>query len=161
ARLFLAAARADEEFAWTGPLIELLTALPTDEVRPALRAQWANLGLRDAILPRLADPPDPADRDRFLAGLDSPQRPVARLPLDPLARLPRDETPAHLAPLVRLLRQLTQEPKEADLRRRALALLERQAGRPLAVKETGTTPVALQEAYRPVFEWFERTHPGL
>jgi putative heme-binding domain-containing protein len=161
ARQFLAAARADQEFAWTGPLIELLSVLPANEVRPVLRAQWANLGLRDAILPHLTDPPDPEDRDRFLAGLDSPQRPVARLCLDALARLPRDESAAHLAPLVALLRQLTQEPKEADLRRRALALLERQTGQSFAVKEPATTTAALREAYQPVFAWFERTHPDL
>jgi putative heme-binding domain-containing protein len=161
ARLFLTAVKADADFAWSGPLIELLTLLPTEEVRPVLRAQWGNLALRDAILPHLADPPSPADRDRFLAGLDSPQRPVGRLCVDALARLPRDEAPAHLAPLVRLLRQLTQEPKEADLRRRAVALLARQSGRPFAVTETATTPAGLRQVYQPVFDWFEKTYPDL
>ncbi len=50
ARLFLKAVKKDDDFAWSGPLIELLSLLPPAEVRPVFRQQWSNYGLRDALL---------------------------------------------------------------------------------------------------------------
>ncbi len=53
AHLFLAAVKKDDDFAWSGPLIELLSLLPAEEVRPVFRGQWDNYGLRDALLLQL------------------------------------------------------------------------------------------------------------
>src|SRR5205823_4648641 len=66
-----------------------------------------------------------------------------------------------LVPAYRLLRRLLLEPKEAVLRKQMLALLSRQSGESFSIPETKADPVALKQAYRPVFEWFERQHPSL
>jgi putative membrane-bound dehydrogenase-like protein len=161
AKQFLAAVQKDDEFAWSGPLIDLLAQLPADEARPAFRARWSDFALRDALVLQLTDKPDPQDREKFLAGLESAQPQVVRACLKALADLPRDEEPRRLAPLVRLLRGLTQEPREKELRAAAVALLARQTGKTFEVKEDGTEPAALKKAYEPVFAWFEKEHPKL
>jgi len=161
ARLFLDAVKKDDDFAWSGPLIELLSLLPAGEVRPVFRAQWSNYGLRDALLLRLTDKPEEADRERFLDGLESGQQQVVQDCLTALAELPRDGEPSRLAPLVRLLRQLTLEPKEKETRARLCALLARQTGRPFAFTEDGDDPAALKRLYEPVFAWFEKEYPKL
>src|SRR5262249_54074826 len=155
AKLFADAARRDTDFPWNGPLLELFSVLPAAEVRPLLRSQWDNLGLRDAILLQLAKPPEAADRDRFLAGLDSPQGPALDACLAALEQLPRDESPRNFVPLLRLLRRSLGEAKEKPLRARALALLNRQSGERFAVTEPADA-AGLRTAYQPVFAWFEK-----
>jgi putative heme-binding domain-containing protein len=161
ARLFLEAVRKDPEFTWSGPLIDLLAQLPAAEVRPVLRGQWANFGLRDAILLQLAEPPEETDRDKFLTGLESPEPRVVQASLAALERLPRDDAAPHLVPVLRLLRQLVLEPKEQPLRARVVALLARQTGKPLAVKEEGGDQAALKRVYQPLLDDFLRQHPAL
>lgn len=161
ARLFLAAVKKDGSFSWSGPLINLLIQLPAEEVRPVLRDQWSDFGLRDAILLQLANLPEAIDRDKFLLGLDSGLPQVARASLSALEKLPRDPTPKNLVPGFRLLRRLLLEPKETALRGQVLGLLARQTGQAFAIKEDGTEPVALKRVYRPVFDWFEGAHPAL
>src|SRR5438132_12365313 len=124
--MFLKAAQKDPDFTWSGPLIELFSALPAKEVFPALRAQWPNYGLRDAILLRLAEKPEIADREKFLLGLDSSEQQVLRACLTALQALPRDPAAKGMIPILRLLRRLEQEPKEWVLRKQTLALLIRQ-----------------------------------
>ncbi|MHC5542421.1 HEAT repeat domain-containing protein, partial [Singulisphaera rosea] len=160
-RRFLNAARDDSEFAWSGPLIELLANLPTEETRPLLRSQWENYGLRDALLPRLADSPDVSDRGAYLWGLESGQPQVVRAALSALERLPRDDAPEHLAAPLRLLRRLLFEPKEGELRGRVLGLLARDAGATFIVKESSSDPLQLKALYRPVFDELTRRFPGL
>ena len=163
ARLFLKAAQDVPDFAWSGPLVALVSPLPDAEVLPALRARWSNFGLRDAIVHRLADAPvpDPADREKFLDGLESDQPAAIRAALSALERLPRDPSAGHLVPALRSLRRLLLEPKEAALRARLAALIARQSGDSPSIAEDGTDPPALRRAYRPAFERFERAHPEL
>jgi putative membrane-bound dehydrogenase-like protein len=161
ARLFLDAVRKDSEFAWSGPLIDLLARLPPEEVRPVLRGQWANFGLRDAILLQLAAPPEEVDREKFLTGLDSPEPRMVQACVSALERLPRDDSAPHLVPVLRLLRQVVLEPKEQSLRARIVALLARQTGQPLAVKEEGGDAAALKRVYQPILDDFLRQHPAL
>jgi putative membrane-bound dehydrogenase-like protein len=163
ARLFLKAAQADPDFAWSGQLVTLIAGLPDNEARPALLAQWSNFGLRDAIVLRLAASPesDPADRDKFLTGLESEQHETIRAALSALERLPRDPSAEHLLPALRVLRRLLLEPKEATLRARVVALIVRQTGEAFSIKEQGTDSPALRRAYRPLFERLEQSHPEL
>ncbi len=161
AQLFLAAVRKDADFAWSGPLINLLGLLPIEEVRPVLRQQWANFGLRDAILLRFAEEPELADRDKFLVGLESNQEQVIHACLSALERLPHDDSPKNLVPLLRLLRRLEQEPKEVSLRAQVLRLLTRQTGQVFTVREKGAEPAALKRTYQPIFDWFGQHHPSL
>jgi hypothetical protein len=89
ARWFLAAVQKTPNFPWSGPLIELLSSLPADEVRPAFRQQWSNFALRDELLLKLAVKPDPDRPGEILFGLSFRVIPIARASLAALADLPR------------------------------------------------------------------------
>jgi putative membrane-bound dehydrogenase-like protein len=161
ARLFLAAVQKDADFAWSGSLIDLLGLLPLEQIRPELRKQWGNFGLRDGILLRLAAQPEAADRDKYLTGLESSQHEVVRACLLALERLPRDTSATNLVPVLRLLRRLEQEPREKALRAQVLALTARQTGQAFALQEKGTDTAVLKRTYQPVFRWFEEHNPQL
>jgi putative membrane-bound dehydrogenase-like protein len=159
ARLFMEAVVRDPDFAWSGELIALLEILPPAEVRPLFRAQWPNLALRDSLVLALSREPEAADRDKFLTGLDSSVSTVVSACLTALERLPPDGSARNLVPVLRLLRQLEQEPREARLRGRVLALLVRQTGRQFPVKEQHDQVTALRHCYQPIFDWFAKEHP--
>jgi putative membrane-bound dehydrogenase-like protein len=161
ARLFLNAVHRDPEFPWSGELIDLLDSLPTAEARPVLRSQWSNLALRDALLLALAREPEVADREKFLAGLDANESPVVFACLSALERLAPDGSAKNLVPVLRLLRQLEQEPREGRLRTRVVALLVRQTGRPFTVEEKHTDVASLRRCYQPILDWFAKEHPEL
>jgi putative membrane-bound dehydrogenase-like protein len=155
ARRFLEAVRKDAGFAWTEPLIGLLSQLPREEFHPALRAQWSNFAMRDSILIHLGSAPDPQDRERFLVGLESANAQAARLSIEALEKLPRDESIRNLVPLLRLLRRLTLEANQATQRKQVADLIARQSGKAFDVTEPGTEPLALKKAYQPVFDAFK------
>lgn len=159
ARKFQEAARADADFAWSVPLVELLADLPTDQVRPLLRSQWSHFGLREAIVLQLAQRPEEVDRGKFLDVLDSPLPNVTSAALGALAELPRDPDPEHLVPLFQLLRRLVAEPKTGSLRREVAALIDRQAGRALLNTDPERDPAHLRQGYQPYFDWLARTYP--
>src|SRR5205085_9220335 len=46
ARLFSVAVQTNATFAWSGPLIDLLSSLPPEEAHPLFRRQWSNVVLR-------------------------------------------------------------------------------------------------------------------
>jgi putative membrane-bound dehydrogenase-like protein len=154
ARRFLDAARKDAAFPWSEPLVGLLSRLPSEEFTPVLRAQWSNFGMRDSILLHLARTPDPQDREKFLAGVESANAQAAKASLESLERLPRDETEKNLVPLLRLLRRLTLEPRQEAQRKQVAGLIARQSGKAFDVKEQGTEPLALRKAYQPLFDAF-------
>jgi putative membrane-bound dehydrogenase-like protein len=154
ARRFLDAVRRDPGFAWSESLIALLSQLPREEFHPVLRAQWSNFGMRDSILLHLGGAPDPQDRDKFLVGVESANGPAAKISIEALEKLPRDENPKHLVPLLRLLRRLTLEPKQGPQRQQAAALIARQSGRSFDLTEGATDPQALKKTYQPVFDAF-------
>jgi putative heme-binding domain-containing protein len=159
AKRFLTAVRKDEEFPLSAELIDLVASLPPDEFRPVLRARWSELAMREAIVRRLADRPETVDRSRFLDVLETAPADVMRASLSALAALPRDDSPAHLLPLLLRLRQSLAEPKEGRLRTEIVSLINRQAGQGLIILESKTEAASLAKAYQPVFEWFEQAHP--
>jgi putative membrane-bound dehydrogenase-like protein len=144
ARRFLAAATSDADFVWSERLLALLAALPPAELHPALRAQWSNFGLRDAIILHLATKPEAVDRDKYLAALDSANPAILNKALDALQSLPR--SPEDVVPALKVLRRLTLEPKAGAARGRLAAL----AGG-AELKEVETSPKALRELYQPLF----------
>lgn len=161
AQLYLAAVRKDPQFRWSSALVTLLSGLPGEEVRPLYRQQWSNLALREELVLQLAVKPDPVDRDKFLAMLESGEPQVAHFCLTALMELPRDETPERLVPLFRLLRRLTGEPERGSLRQEVVALLDRQTALPWKVQEKETDAAALKRAYQPLFDAFALKHPQL
>lgn len=157
---FLAAAEKDRNFVWSGELIRLVSRLPEKDVSPALRRQWSNRGLRDDLLPVFARNPDRRDRGLFFEALESANLKTVETALNALGTLPPDDSPENLLPVLRLLQRLQGDPKQADLRRTALALISRNTGQPFVFTEPGTDAASLREASAPVFEWFAATHPG-
>ena len=144
ARLFLKASSAPA-FVWSERLLTLLAQLPPEELHPALRAQWSNFGLRDAIVLHLASRPDARDRSKYLEALESANPQVVKKALDVLEALPRASE--DVVPVLKVLRRLTLEPKQGALRARLAAL----AGR-ADLKEVETTPSALRKTYQPLFD---------
>jgi putative membrane-bound dehydrogenase-like protein len=161
ARRFLDAVRRDPGFPWSQSLLDLFELLPFDDILPVLRAQGTNLGLRDAVLLRLARRPQKEDRDLYLAGAESGNPQVVRTALEALQTMGREETPSRLVPLLRLLRRLLQEPKESGLRSKVASLVGPALGLSSESREESTDPLALKRAYQPYFDEFLKKNPGL
>lgn len=161
AQLFLAAIKKKPSFSWSGPLIDLLGALPVTEVRPLFRGQWSNAALRDDLLFELAQNPEALDRGKFMSGLSSLQLPAARASLSALLQLPSAQSTNVLVPSLRLLRRLFNEPKEQTARSEGVALVNRETGQSFKVQEQGTDPANLRRVYQPLFDWFAKRHPTL
>ncbi len=150
ARLFLARAAREKEYAWNADLVALLGALPAAEARPVLRRLWDAAGLNDVILPLLARDPQPEDRDRFLKGLASPQPAAVRVCLDALQNMADKKDPQTLLALVQALRRLPDGKEEQRLRDEVARYLQRLTG--------ASKPGLDRQAWA---EWFRRAHPPL
>lgn len=149
AELFLERAGRDPDYPWTPELVKLMGHLPPAK----LRQLPANLGdrtdLADALLPILARDPLPADRSKFIDGLNSPQLEQVRLCLGALEKLPAGDSDDELVPLVRLLRTLPAGKAEAAVRERV--------GRSLAAR-TGQELGSDRDAWT---AWLTKEHPAL
>jgi putative heme-binding domain-containing protein len=162
ARQFFAAARANPAFPWTTDLVSLLLLLPTESVVPLFRQQWNNVAIRDEILPRLAEQPIPADRPRFLAGLNSTQPAVIRASVAALLKLPPDPTSTNLVAPLKLLHRVVSEPAEQPLRAQLLTLLTNSLKQAFAIQEpVDSDPVTLRKTYEPIFDYVAAKYPGL
>lgn len=160
ARFFYNAVQRTPTFPWSEPLIDLLSALPADEIHPLFRRQLSDIALRDRLLIELAAKPLPEDREKFTAALGSTRPETVRASMSALLQLPIDatSTKAHVATL-RVLRSLLKEPKEQAARAQALALLTRVSGQKFTLQET--TGADLSRLYQPVFDWFGVKYAGL
>jgi putative heme-binding domain-containing protein len=159
AKRFLTATRNDAEFPLSPELVDLMAALPAAEVRPVLRAHWSDFSVREPIIRQLVTKPDAPDRTRFLDVLETGSTEVARLSLEALSELPRDDSPKNLVPLLGRLRQSLSDPKEKLLRKELIALINRQSGQGFVLLEGKPGGGGLNAVYRPVFEWFAKAHP--
>jgi putative membrane-bound dehydrogenase-like protein len=160
ARLFFNTVQRTPNFPWSELLIDLISALPADEIHPLFRRQLSNIALRDRLLIELASKPLVEDRDKFTAALGSTRPETVRASMSALLQLPVDatSTKAHVATL-RVLRSLLKEPKEQAARAQAIALLTRLSGQKFGMQET--TGADLAKLYQPVFDWFGVKYPGL
>lgn len=162
ARRFLAAARANPAYPLSSELVALFSILPTDEVAPLFRRQWSNLALRDEMLPRLAEQPIAADRDKFLAGLNSVQPPVVRASLNALLKLPPDPSGTNLVAPLRLLNRAMSEPAEQPLRAQLASLFASSLKQDFKIQEpVDADAVSLRKAYQPIFAYVAGKYPGL
>jgi len=161
ARVFATAAQADPGFVWSGPLIDLLSSLPAEEVLPLFRRQWSNVVLRDDILLKLAEHPLALDRDRFIAGLSSFQPKVVRTSLAALLEVPRGGGASAVVPALRLLRRLETDPNEHATRAQLISLLNSETGQSFKNQEQAADPASLKRAYQPIFDWFGQQYPSL
>ncbi len=156
-KLLKSAQSADEEEPfWTSELVRIVGQLPPEEAGAALRAQWFDYGLRDAIAQVLAAQPQEADRAKLFEALASPQPEVVTAVAAALGQLAPTGDIQELALVLRHLRSAcANQPRKAE--RQALAGLLRQfTGIDLPVTEpTEADPLA---TYGPWFEWFATEH---
>ncbi|HZY60365.1 MAG TPA: hypothetical protein VFE56_11415, partial [Candidatus Binataceae bacterium] len=147
---FLARAQKDAEFTWTPALVDLLGSLPDDRSVPVLHQLWGKAGLDEAILPLLARHPQPADREKFLEGLSSPQLATIRRCLDALQTLPHQKNDAQVLALIRCLRSLPDGREEKPLHDRLVQYLRQVTGQ-----------AKLGENKEAWTDWFTKTYPDL
>jgi putative heme-binding domain-containing protein len=151
AEMFLARAAKDAEYPWNATLVELLGELPREQALPALRRLWGQAGLDESIVPLLARQPEATDRERFLAGLNSPQVSTVRICLEALDKLPGEvKEGTQLVPLVQALRRLGDTKEEKPLRELVGKYLRRVTGQ----EQLGDDPKRWAE-------WFTKTYPQL
>lgn len=151
AEIFLMRAGKNAEFPWNATLVELIGTLPAEKSLPALRRLWGQAGVDESLLPVLAQHADAADRDKFLAGLNSPQMATQVLCLRALEKLPGQVTEgAHLLPLVQTLRRLGDGKEEKQLREDVVKYLQRVTGE----DKLGSDPKAWAG-------WFGKKYPTL
>ena len=160
AQRLLEAVEKNPAFVWSAQLIDLLSALPGDRLYALLRRQWSNFTLRDEILLKLAQHPAVEDRDKFNIGLNSTRIEVVRASMGALLKLPHDESGKVIAPTLRFLRRMLNEPDQQPARAEALALLNFETGQSLKVLETSSAGADLKRAYQPVFSWFAQHNPA-
>ncbi len=150
AELFLARAAKDEEYPWSPALVELLGHLPQAQALPALRHLWSKGGLEEVVVPLLARQPQADDRDKFLAGLNSPQLATIRLCLEALDKLPRRQDPMETLALVRAFGRLPDGSEANPVRERLAHYLRRLSGQ----AQLGADKQAWAL-------WFTSAHPDL
>ena len=131
---FLEPALERKDWPWSEALIDLLSALPGDRLRAAIRERWhEEVALRDAIAVHLARSPEPADGPILLEGLDSASLQVVSACLGAIEALPPDGSAEGLAPLLRLRKRLLREKGDAQLLSRVAAALTRASDREIDI----------------------------
>jgi putative heme-binding domain-containing protein len=139
---FLEPALEQKDWPWSESLIDLLSVLPGDRLRAAIRERWNDeRALRDAFAVYLARSPDVVDRPLFLEGLDSANLQVVAVCVAAIEKLPPDGSAEGIAPLLRLRKRLLREKGDAKLLARVAAELGRASGREIGDGE-GEDPEA-------------------
>lgn len=165
-RLWHAAlAAADPAEAWTPELVALVSRLPDDAAREALRSLWNDFALRDAVALALSQHPQHADRELLVEALGSAQPQVVRAAATALLQLPAPGTAAEIAQALATLRSYCDAPDERPVRTALVQLLTHWSAQPLHVDEpldAGglVTPAELHMAYAPWFAWFADQYPA-
>ena len=141
---------------WSSELVAFLAVLPDAELFPALRQQWSQASLQDALLRVFARNPLQDDRARFVTALGSFQPAVVEIAAKSLAKLDGEASPKELAAALTSLRRHCAAPKEKAARTALSDLLAKWSGQSITITEAGD----LVKAYAPWFEWFAQAHPA-
>ncbi len=150
--------QSDEELPWTTELVTLVSSLPDDEKLPALRGAWEEFSIQDAIVLQLVKSPAREDRARFVEALASIDPSVVAQVAEALQSLKLEPSEAELMAAVRALRHSCFAPPNRIARQALMQLLGSWAGMEFGIKEKGDDHFG---RYRPVFAWFEESHPKL
>ena len=148
ARVFLAASRKDDNYAWSPALVELLDALPQKESRPALLKLWENGGLEDAILSILAKEPNPDDGPKFVVGLRSMNPEVVKASAAALNKLQPLRNRSEVVAAIIALRRLPDDKTSASTRDVLVALLRDRTSQQLTDAKAWS-------------DWLVKDHPDL
>jgi putative heme-binding domain-containing protein len=118
------------DYRWTPQLVFFLGRFADEknEFRRLIREQHESFAVRSAVLQVLAERPEEADREKFVAGLDSSSHETLAACLDAVARLPAGRRASEQIALVKLLRSLGYDEAEQPLRESAIQLLNRNLG---------------------------------
>lgn len=116
---------ADPDYAWTNEVVFALADSTEPAHRVLLRSQFDRFAVRGSVLVVLSRNPEPADRPRFVAGLDWSQSEVQNACLTALEKLGPDKQPAEQLALLKSLRRLGSDEREFGLREVVVQLLER------------------------------------
>jgi putative membrane-bound dehydrogenase-like protein len=132
----------------TSELIRLAGELAPEEMFALLRPQWDDGGLRDPIALCMARHPRPADRDKFIEALASPQPEVVEQAARALVTLGFAHSPADMAAALRALKQACALKDRDEPRRSLVRLLE-------FWTEDGADVEAADDPSRLYVGWFE------
>ncbi len=132
----------DHDYPWSNEVVFALGESAEPAHRILLRSQFDRFAVRGAVLVMLSRNPDPADRERFIAGLEWSQTEVLAACLNALEALGASEDPAEQLALLKSLRRLNSDDREFALRETVVQLLERNNGQKFPF-------VAGKEGHRP------------
>jgi putative heme-binding domain-containing protein len=149
----------DDGDEWTAELVELVAYLPAEESLPAIREQWHNFNVRDAIVEVLARDPPKEDRAKFLDSLDSFQPSTIELAANALRKIGGEGKPEEITTALQTLRQQCSDRQMVKSRRALAELLQVWTGKSIQVKEPEDGNVL--QAYQPWLDWFSKNHPEL
>lgn len=116
---------ADEDYTWTNDVVFALADSTEPTHRELIRNQFDRFAVRGAVLVALSRNPEPADRDKFIAGLEWSQTEVQSACLTALEKLGPGERPDEQIALVKSLRRLGSDESEYLAREKVVQLLQR------------------------------------
>lgn len=122
---FVRSIKNTEDYAWNNDVVFALADANNPEYLELIRKQYDNFVVRGAVLVVLSRHPDPADREKFVAGLEWSQTEVQSACLTALEGLGPSENSAEQITLVKSLRRLGADEGEYVARERVVKLLER------------------------------------
>ena len=133
---FVTNVTGDDDSVWTTDVVFVIAESADPSHRVLLRRQFDHFGLQSAILMVLAGRPEEQDRDKFVAGLGSSQLDVLAACLEALEALTPNQGASEQIALLRMLRRLGTSSTEKKLRRRVIALLQRNTGQEFSGDES-------------------------
>ncbi len=125
AEAFVNKVRTMPDYQWTSDVIFLLGDSPDEEMQNMVRDQFENFALRNAVLIALSETPDPVDRDKFIAGLESAPTDVMAECVKALLLLPASDSGLENVALLRAFRKLAPVDQERQVRDQLEELLRR------------------------------------
>lgn len=156
---FFAAIQADPQYPWTNDVVFLFGDSEVPAHRALIQARYAEFATRSAAVICLARRPQPADRAKFVAGLNSSQREVLTACLQALQQLPPVSTAEENVTLVRALRRLGQDAAEYPLRDQVVALLQRNTRQQFAYVSGKAGQRPQPEAIQAWTNWALKSYP--
>ena len=130
------------DYAWNNDVIFALGDSEEPAHRELIRKQFDNFAIRGAVLVVLSRNPDPADRDKFVAGLEWSQTEVQTACLSALEKLGPGDQPKEQIALSKALRRLGADEGEYVAREQVIKLLQRNNNQsfPFVMGKSGHRP---------------------
>lgn len=150
----------EAEDPWPLDLVSLIATLPPEESLPALRDQWEQPALRDAIARVLAKHGHHDDRARLIESLRSADTGVVERAAAALAKLEPSNEADELVEAISALRRHLSDKRQRSAREALAKLLRTWSGADVRVHEP-KEQAHVVTAYQPWFEWFSKKYPRL